>query len=209
MLKRIFGSLLAVLLLGFPVASLAFMSSTNFQIISDTIGVGGGLSTSTSYGLQDTLGTISIGIVSSTSYRIIGGFQTSESNGITLQVNNTSLNLGTLSSSMVSSANTTATVTTDAPTGYTLSVGAVTGTSVTPVADGSITAGSEEYGLTTTGAESLVSTDVAVTNGLNLASSAAAITGSATMIVFKASISSASAQATYSQNITLTAASNP
>jgi hypothetical protein len=150
-----------------------------------------------------------IGVVSSTSYRILGGFQTSDNNSISLTISNSSLNLGNLSSAIVSMANTTATVSTDATGGYTLAISSVTGTSVKPVADGTVTAGSEEYGVTTTGAQSLVTTDVAVTNGLQLASAVNAIVGSATTLIFKASISDATAPATYSQNITLSASSNP
>ncbi len=207
--SKIFLFLAGVVLVLYPLRSSAFMSSTNFQIISDTIGVGGGLSTSTSFGLQDSISGVSVGIASSTSYRVMGGFQTTDSGQISLSITNASLDLGTLSTAAVNTASTVATVTTDVPTGYTLSVGAVTGTSLTPVADGMVTAGSEEYGLTTTGNERLITTDVAVTNGLNLATKASAITGSATTLTFKASISSASAAATYSQNITLSASSNP
>jgi hypothetical protein len=209
MYKKIALLLAAIAALWYPATTLAFMSSTNFQIISDTIGLGGGISSSTSYLVNGTLSSTAVGIVSSTSYRVMGGFQSTDSGSISLSISSASLDLGTLSTSQVNSAATVATVSTDAATGYTLSIGSVAGTSLTAVADGSVTAGSPEYGLTTSGSQSLVTTDVAVTAGLQLASHSASITNSATTLTFKASKAAATTAATYSQTVTLSAATNP
>ncbi len=50
-------------------------SSTNYRIERDSINFAGGLSTSSSYSLEDTLGEVATGVASSTNYQIKAGYQ--------------------------------------------------------------------------------------------------------------------------------------
>ncbi len=194
--------------LGSVSAALAAMSSASYQISADYIGVGGGWSSSTNYTLNDSVANLGSGFVSSTSYQVQGGFVSNDSGTIGLSISATSVSLGTLSVSAVSSGSVVATVTTDQSTGFTLAVGSVSGSSPTAVSDGAVTAGSEEYGITTSGTYSAVSTHVAVVAGLTLASASVPVTNEATTLTFKASRNTNSTAATYSQTVVLSAATN-
>ena len=145
MYKIIYSFLIAGVILFFnPSASFAAMSSTNYYIYSDAVGVNGGdLSTSSLYSLQDTAGDTSAASLASPSFTLQGGYQAMERGTITISIDQNSLNLGTLSTSQVNSASTTVTVSTDSTSGYTLSTGSVSGTMPAAVADGVVTAGSE------------------------------------------------------------------
>lgn len=50
-------------------------SSTNYRIQSDSVNIGGILSTSTSYKVEDTLGEIATGVSTSTNYQLNAGYQ--------------------------------------------------------------------------------------------------------------------------------------
>ncbi len=50
-------------------------SSTNYRLQSDSINIGGGLSTSTNYKMEDTLGEAATGTSTSASYKIKAGYQ--------------------------------------------------------------------------------------------------------------------------------------
>ncbi len=64
------------LALAFPVAALAAArSSTNYQIVSDSLNAGGGLSSSASYEIEDTVGEAGVGTSSSASYQVSAGYQ--------------------------------------------------------------------------------------------------------------------------------------
>lgn len=184
------------------------MSSTNYFIYADSIETGGGLSTSGTYSLQDTTGESPAGFSTSSAYEIRAGYQHMERGYISLTIDNLSLNLGTLSDSAVNSASTNATVGTDSATGYTLSTSAVSGTSIANVADGTVTAGSEEYGFSGSGSENQISGDVGVTAGVLIASTSSPITNSQTTLTFKASMSPSTAGGSYSQTITIAASAN-
>lgn len=51
------------------------MQSTNYQIESDSINIGGGFASSTSYNLEDTVGEQATGRSSSTNYQLRAGYQ--------------------------------------------------------------------------------------------------------------------------------------
>ena len=84
----------------------------------------------------------------------------------------------------------------------------MSGTALASVADGSVTAGIEEYGVSGAGAQNSVIGDMAIAPALVLASSTVAIDGSATTLTFKAAMSSASVAGSYSQIVTLSASAN-
>ncbi len=99
------------------------MNSGNYSIQSDSINIGGSDADSTSYASQDTMGEVSTGISSSTSYRLGAGYQqmlavsisiTSPSDPIFPNMSGITAGEGNASS--------TWTVVTDNPAGYTLAV---------------------------------------------------------------------------------------
>lgn len=198
--------------LWYPFAVLGAMSSTNYYIYADSVGVnGGGLSVTGTYSLEDTLGESPVGVATSTSYEARGGYQAMERGELSLAISSASLSLGTLSASAVNTASTTLTVSSDASTGYTLSVGSVSGslaTSFHAVSDSSVTAGSEEYGASGSGGDNQLSGDVAITNGLVVASANTPRVNSATVLTFKAAMSNATVAGPYSETITFTASAN-
>lgn len=189
----------------------AAMSSTNYYIYADSVDFGGGTGTSTSFGLQDTLGGYATGISTSTSYQINAGYQAATGGTLSFDLSGNTINFGSLpAAGTVATANVLATVNTDSGTGYALSVSGVSGSSLTAVSDGVVDgAGSvEEYGLAVSGTHTAFSNDSAITNGLILSSTAAPAASDVTTLTFKAVRSASSAVGTYSQNITLTASAN-
>lgn len=189
----------------------AVMSSTNYYIYADSVDFGGGTGTSTSFGLQDTIGGFATGISTSTSYQVSAGYQASTVGTLSFELSGTSVDFGTLpTAGTVATANVSATVNTDSSSGYVLSVSGVNGTSLTAVSDGAVdgAGNSEEYGLAVSGSHKAFSNDAAIVNNLILSSTAAPATSDVTTLTFKAVRSSASTAGTYSQNITLTAAAN-
>lgn len=125
---------------------------------------------------------------------------------ITYSISANSLNLGTLTTTSVASANHTVTVTTTATSGYVLYVsedgnlrsGA---NSITDVADGSVTAGSREYGLNTGNND--FSSDAAITSSNKIArQTGTSVTNEVTTCTYKASIDSTTPLGSYSHIVT-------
>lgn len=204
--------LAVVLLFGgilFPLRALGLMSSANYTIYADSIDTGGVLSTGGIYSLEDTLGeSFAVSTSSINTYEVRAGYQYMEQNYISLDISPATVSLGTLVVSAVNASDATATVSTDAYAGYTLSIDSVTGSSVSAVADGAVTAGAEEYGFAATGGDSLFADDRALTPGLNVASTSTTAVDSQTILTFKASISASTAAGAYSQTISFLAAVN-
>jgi len=191
-----------------PLPSHSEMDSASYSIIADTINPGGVFTTGTLYRMEATVGESPVDSTTSTCYTIRGGYQSMDRAQLSMLISDDSLGLGSLSTSQVSSASTTITITTDSESGYTLSISAVSGTSVTAVSDGSITAGQTEYGFGASGSDSLFSDDRSLI-ARNISSTSTVVTGSQTVLTFKASVASlGSSVANYSQTITLTAANN-
>jgi len=211
-----FTFLIFGVLLLYPIISLADMSSSTYRIYADVISIGGGTFSSSTYSLNGTLGEPTIGIITSSTYEIKGGFQYVEISEdgdtatISLDMSSSTLNLGDLSTSTVSQATTTATITTDSGTGFTLTISEVDGVGLDAVGDGTVTAGSEEYGVAVTGTYAyFLDNDLSVENR-TLAQSSGIVTADETDVTFKASISSTSTLGvTYTQTITFTASVNP
>jgi hypothetical protein len=101
-------------------------SSTNYQLQSDSINMGGGYSTSTSYQQESTAGEIATGEATSTNYQLKAGYQQmqevylsmSTPTDVTMTPSLPGLTGGT------SNGSTTVTVTTDSPSGYSLTISA-------------------------------------------------------------------------------------
>lgn len=121
---RISAILTVLVLLWTQLGSAQVATSTNYQLQSDSINFGGGLSTSTNYQQESTFGEVATGLGTSTTYNLYAGYQqmqevflsmTAPSNVI-LSPNLAGLTGGT------SNGSTTVTVTTDSPAGYTLTL---------------------------------------------------------------------------------------
>ncbi len=157
-------------------------------------------------------GNISSGVVLS------GGFQAMERASLSMSLSTNTLGLGTLSLSSVSSASLDINVTTDSVTGYAVTLtedgnlrkgaGGVND-EIEDVSDGSVTAGSEEYGLLTTGVAGLLAVDTAISGNLSVVSYNTSITNQITTFTFHAAIGNSSRAGSYSHTVTLSATANP
>ncbi len=107
-------------------ASAQVMTSGSYQIQSDSINMGGGLSSSTSYVIESTAGEIATGESGSTNYSLRAGYQQMQEVFISLTpISDVVLSpaLGGLTGG-TSNGSTTFTVTTDSPSGYSVTFGA-------------------------------------------------------------------------------------
>lgn len=203
----------------FPnLTTLAYMSSEHYVNWMDSFNTGGTeTSTSTNYNLQDTLGEIGTGQLSSTNYAGLIGFRQVEAEPkFTFSISSTSINLGTLASDSVSEANHTVTTTTNAANGYTTTIvedgnlRIAGGSDIDDVADGTVTAGSEEYGIRTSGTHGQMNAaDTAITSTTQtIASYSSWVNSDTTTISYRASISSATTGGTYTQALTIISTGN-
>lgn len=100
------------------------MTSPTYEIQSDSVNLGGGLSGSASYGLEDTVGEIATGPSDSTNYQLRAGYQQmqevflsmSDPDNVFLDPDLGGLTAGT------SNGSTTVTIITDSPAGYQLTI---------------------------------------------------------------------------------------
>lgn len=200
--------IISLLALSIPGQIICSMSSTNYFIYADSIETGGGLSVGGAYSLEDTAGESPAGFINSTVYEIRSGYQHMERGYLSFIISNNSLNLGTLSTGAVNSASTTLTVGTDSVTGYTMSIFSISGSMIAGVLDGTVTAGSEEYGFSAVGSESQVTGDVAPAVSAIISSTSSPIFSSVTDMMFKASMSGTTVSGNYSQSLVLIASAN-
>jgi hypothetical protein len=113
-----------LLFLGLQSVMAQVMGSTNYRIQSDSVNLGGGLGTSTTYRLESTAGEVGTGELTSTTYALKAGYQQMQEVYIAL----TAASSVSLSPSIpgisggISNGSTTVTVTTDSPSGYTLTI---------------------------------------------------------------------------------------
>ena len=202
---------IAVASLLLPAMASGEMTSTNYYIYADSIGLNGGdISTSTTYTLNDTANDSPGGQSTSTLYRINGGFQGMDlDESLTLTISDTNLAFGTISASAVAMNSVTTTVSCNSITGYSLAISNVSGTTPTAVADGSVTAGVEEYGVAVTGDQAAFVDDRSVIGGRQIAFSDSAILSSVTVVSFKAAAASPSGSgSSYAHTVTITASAN-
>lgn len=110
-------------------------TSSSYQLQSDSINVGGGFATSTSYVSESTFGEVATGRSTSSLFGLQAGFQQMQANFISLSISNNIL-LGPDLPGITggtSTASTTVVVTTDGVGGYELSIAA----SLSPAMQGS------------------------------------------------------------------------
>lgn len=99
-----------------------FSSSGNYRLQSDSLNMGGILSTSTNYYLEDTLGEVATGISTSTVYDMNAGYQQMQRSVISVSAAS-DINMPELSLTQNTGVgSTTWTITTDSPAGYSADV---------------------------------------------------------------------------------------
>lgn len=218
---KLFSFLLILGFIGVPLRMNATMTGGDFEIYADSFSViQDQLTTSGgTFTLTNTGGDSSAGIVSDSSgYSLRGGFQAMERSSLSLSLNASTVALGELSLGSVSSGSVVLNVTTDSTTGYTASVSedgnlrkGVGGDNddINDVVDGSVTAGSEEYGIITAGGGGLLATDTALTGSVSVAASSGEVTSQQTTLSFKAAIALTSRAGSYSHIVTLSTTANP
>jgi hypothetical protein len=117
-------TLMIVSLIGFVDVSGQVRSSNIYQIQSDSINFGGGLSTSTSYSSESTFGEIATGVSTSSTYSLRAGYQQMQSVYLSL-TGGTDVAMNPSIPGVtggVSNGSTTFTVVTDSPSGYKLTI---------------------------------------------------------------------------------------
>lgn len=120
-MERIIKILTLVLFVTLPWEVVA-MNSANFRIDADSINSGGGESSSANFGAFDTIGEAFAGNASSANFAVGEGFQSSLVFGISLSLDSTTKNLGSINPGTPITGTTIATVTTDAWGGYDLAI---------------------------------------------------------------------------------------
>lgn len=108
----------------FGFVSFAQMSGSSYKIQSDSINFGGGLSTSTSYDQESTVGEVATGDSSSATYKIKAGYQQMQEVYIAISAVSDvvmSPNIGGITGG-TSNGSTNVTVITDSPSGYELTI---------------------------------------------------------------------------------------
>lgn len=209
-ISKIFA-LVAVVALATPGLVWAAMSSTNYFIYADTVDFGGGVGTSTNFNLQDSLGGYATGISTSTNYKVRAGYQSAQAGVLSLSLDGSSIDLGTLQTAgVVVSGSLNATMNTDSASGYTMSISSVSGSALNVVTDGIVdgVGSGEEYGLSVSGTHAAFSNDAAIVASLILSSSVTPVTSDVSTLAFKAIRATGSVAGTYSQSIILNAIAN-
>lgn len=219
-MNKLFFLLIFILILNFPARAMSIdMTSENYKVFVDTISVGGSEPVSETYRVFSTegeAGGISPTQSTSANYVVSAGFQAMANTiYVSATLSESSISLGNLSATAVASGSETITVSTNSPTGYAVTIledgnlrsGA---DDINDVADGSVTAGSEEYGLITSGvAGQMNSVDTAITGvAQNVAASSTPVLAEQTTLTYKAAVSSATVSGYYSHQVTFTTTVN-
>jgi hypothetical protein len=210
---KIFIVILVFISLIFPNRGLALMTSENYINWLDSINFGGEeTSFSTNYKLRDTMGEIGTGILESTNYRSLVGFRQAEPEPIiSFWISSNSLDLGSIPLGSVATANYTVSTRTNAERGYATTIyedgnlRTAAGDDIDDVADGEVTANSEEYGIRTSGADGQMnSADTAITSTAQIVASYSSwINLSTVTVTHKVSISPFTPAGYYSHTVTL------
>jgi len=120
-LKEASAVIVGVLLLT-QIGSAQVRSSSNYQLQTDSLNVGGGLSTSTNFLQESTVGEIATGRATSSNYQLRAGYQQMQSVFLSMTApNDVTMNPGLPGiTGGTSNGSTTVTVITDNPAGYAL-----------------------------------------------------------------------------------------
>lgn len=197
----------------------AQMTGGTYEIYADTVsyvGGGDGLASSTASRLvYDTGSGMAIATSSGGVYELRAGFQAQEIGLLTLNLSSTTIDFGQLSTTTVATATTTVTVSTDSETGYSVSItedGNLRdglGNVITDVADGAVTAGSEEYGYVLSGTDAATSTVQALSGSATIASATGTINQRQFYVQFQVAISTTTVTGSYSHTVYFSSTVNP
>ena len=141
---------------------------------------------------------------------------------VTMAIDDTSMDLGVLSTASVKQVSQTYTLTSNNTTGITMQIATDgtlddgSGNDINYVADGTVTAGSEEYGISTSNVSGGITVDATYNTGDNaivqaaddLATTSGTVNGGTLDINYKASISGNTVAGSYAQVVTVTVATN-
>jgi len=187
------------------------MTSENYQISQDSINFSGiDLATSTNYKLDDTMGEVGTGYLNSTNYLVGIGYRRmiTPEPLLSFSISANRIELGHLDYTKVNTDSHTFTVTSNAPGGYEVVVyedGELrtdNGDDINDVADGAVSFGSEEYGISTAGSDGQYNAaDTAVSNGKVIASNASWVTDQMTTVNYKASVNPMTAGGFYQHTV--------
>lgn len=217
--KKGFSLILALFLFLFfflPQIVSGAMTGGGYEIYADTFSAvdDTGASNGGTYTLYSTGGEPAIGDIAGGTYSLRGGFQAMEKGSLSLDFSTTTVALGTVSLTSIASTTVTSTISTDSPTGYSFTFDENANLSsglndIDDVLDGAVTAGSEEYGISTFGGGAALVGDNAIVNGLEIASSNGPVVGESTGITFKMAVGGSSRAGSYTQTLTATLTVNP
>lgn len=193
------------------------MSSANYKIFVDSVNPGGLSSDSSNYRLTDTLGEVGTNeTASSTNFKTKAGFEAIElGNILTVNLSKNAINLGVMSPSNVVTDSHTLTVTTNG-NGYTTTATSdgnlrtTGGDDIDNVLDGSVTAGSEEYGIRTSGIDGQQNgADTAITPlAKDIAKRVTTAVGVITTINYRAAVTTGTPFGNYNQIISYSTTGN-
>lgn len=180
----------------------------SFSILSDELVTGG------NFVLYDSSGEFGAIEAVNGTIELRGGFQAMEKGFLTVSLSDQAIDFGQLSTTTVASDTIVLHVSTDSETGYSVSMSEdgnlrTALADIDDVLDGVVTAGSEEYGVSFSGSDTSIVGDVAIVNGLLIASATGTISAHETDMTFKAAISPGTQEGNYSHTVTLTATVNP
>ncbi len=208
-----YALLIGILLWGGVEYTSAESSSASFNNVSESINCGGAMSSSATFKLMDTTCDQATGSSTSSSFGNSAGFEAMEDlPRISFTLSGTTISFGTLTTGAVASGSITTNVKTNAVTGYTTTIVADGGFKnpsndvIDAVSDGTVTAGSEEYGMRTTGADGQFnSTDTGITTTPQIYATNSSPTDTTTTLTFKAAVSSTTPSGNYAQIVSLVA----
>lgn len=216
MFSNLLRTLLTLTLLLLPSGQAASqMSGGSFSIpadnltINDTTTLTGG-----EFSIYDGGEYAAAGTSTSTGFDLRAGFQASLVGTISLSLDKSSITFGTLSLEGVASDTVVATVTTDSLTGYTVTLaedgnlrsGAL---DIDDVSGGTVAAGTEGYGLRTTGLSGALAGDTAINGTITVVSTSTPASADSTNLIFRAAVGPQSRAGSYGQTITVSATANP
>lgn len=163
--------LVSATLVALPFTVWAESSSSNFVLWGNAVTGGGNYSSSANFRLFQSAGDLSNQPLDSTNYHLAVGFEALyEEPVITMSVtpNVVTLSPDPLTTSSVSTAGVTVTVSTNADFGYSVTATEIAdfanhaAASMAGVIDGTVSAGSEEYGIAVSGADAVFADDRSV-----------------------------------------------
>ena len=199
-----------------PFVLYAAMTGGSFEIYADSVGfLDSSGSTGGTYTLYGSGEPFQAATSSGGVFALRGGFQAEEKGVLQFSLSDASVSLGTVTTTAVSSMVVTTTISTDSETGYTLYIyddGNLRsgGNDIDDVVDGTVSAGSEEYGFVTNGTDGIISSDTAITTSPNaIASASGGVTDRQVGVEFRASVSPSTVEATYSHSVIISATVNP